>query len=74
MGDDQGLDALYVEAECRAFRTWRSFASLLKPAIDQQTGGRIKVQLVARPGDAPGTTVVGKAGIFHAAHTRRGRK
>lgn len=74
MGDDQGLDALDVEAERRRCCTWRGIAALLQAAVDQQAGGRIEVQLMAGASDAAGATVMGKKGISHAAHTRLGRK
>ncbi len=74
MGDDQGLDALHVEAERRGLRAWRCIGALLQAAVDQQAGGRVEMQLVAGPGNAAGTTVMGKAGIFHAALTRLSRK
>ncbi len=74
MGDDQCLNALDIEAERRGLRIRRRLIPLLKAAINQQANGGIKVQLMAGPSDTPGTTMMGKAGIFHAAHTRLDRK
>ncbi|MNJ53889.1 hypothetical protein D3C81_1175230 [compost metagenome] len=74
MGDDQGLDALHLEAERRRCCAWCCVGALLQAAVDQQAGGRVEVQLMAGAGDAAGATVMGKDGIFHAAHTRLGRK
>lgn len=74
MGDDQGLNTLDIKSEGGGFCTGRRITSLFQPAVDQQTGGWAEVQLVTGPGDTPGTTVMGKAGIFHAAHTRLDRK
>ncbi|MNR34468.1 hypothetical protein D3C85_1522430 [compost metagenome] len=74
MGDDQALDALHAETEWCRCCAWRGLGALLQAAVDQQTGGRVEVQLMAGAGDAAGATVMGKDGIFHAAHTRLGRK
>ncbi len=74
MGDDQGLDALHVETEWRRWCAWRGIGALLQAAIDQQAGERVEVQLMAGARDAAGATMMGKNGIFHAAHTRLGRR
>ncbi|GLO14098.1 hypothetical protein PPUJ20028_26800 [Pseudomonas putida] len=74
MGDDQGPNALHVKTERRSFCTVRCLGALFETTVDQQTGEWVEVQLVARPGNAAGPTVMGKAGIFHAAHTHLKRK
>ena len=73
MGDDQSFDTLHIETERCGFCAWRCLGALLQATVNQQAGGRIEVQLVARTGDAAGTTVMGKDGIFHATHTRLGQ-
>jgi len=74
MGDDQGLDAVHIKTERRRCCSWRCLGALLQAAVDQQAGGQVEVQLMAGASDAAGATMMGKDGIFHAAHTRLGRK
>lgn len=74
MRDDQGLDALHVKAERRSACALRCLGALLQAAVDQQAGKWSEMELVTRASNAAGTTVMGKAGIVHAAHTHLGQK
>jgi len=74
VGDDQRLNALDIEPERGSFCAGLRIGSLFQAAVDQETCSRAQVQLVAGPGDNTGTAVVGKPGVFHVAHTHRGRK
>lgn len=66
MGDQQGLDALYREVDCKVGR-WARLVTLKQTAIDQQALSAIKIELVTGAGYALGGAVVGNSGKIHTS-------